>query len=380
MLWYYVWLGSNRCGRDSEQLTPGSGKSKSQKKAQASPTILTARYSRDLDLKHQESSEYKVVAKGVILLSDSENEDTNGVFKTKKLPVEPIDLDDEDAWNYSTSLANSQLQEDDHQISDEEYPELVERARQREKQKELERLNAGKLIAERNHGITKSMSDPDDIFQDSSTQKLLDPVIDILVTSCIDGSKPVIIRRKLSQRLREVRLTWCDRQIIAGQALSSHVQDSIFLTWNGFKLFDFTECAFLGIKIGSNGSLSSSGRGFDERGRLHFEAWTDELFMAHQRRLKLQQEQASREVEEPEVEEVDSSVKLILVARDLESYKMKVRPNTVVEQMIHDFRGARGVPKEKEIALHFDGDKLDPASKIEDTDLGDMDTVEVHIR
>jgi hypothetical protein len=308
-------------------------------------------------------------------LSDSEDE---GVTVKQSVP-DPFSVDDDDDI-YMVPSAKPSPEEEESRLSDEEFPELIQRAREKEKKKELERLNTQKSFAEQNHGTGGRLSAADDVFREPKAPEA-DPVVEILVSSCLEGTKPLMVRRKLTQRLKEVRLSWCDKQVIGGQYLPPEIKASIFLTWNGKRLFDASTCKHLGIKVGSNGKLSSEGKGIDEHGRLHFEAWTEDAFMAYQQQQQLQQERGGREDEPEQEEEVAvERVKLIMKAKDMEPFRMRVKATTLIQKMVDAFCLERNIPEGKDVALYFDGDKLDPASKIEDTELADMDTVEVHIR
>lgn len=48
--------------------------------------------------------------------------------------------------------------------------------------------------------------------------------------------------------------------------------------------------------------------------------------------------------------------------------------------MIWAFRQSRPVPEGKQVFLMFDGDRLDPDTMVQASDIADMDTIEVHIR
>jgi Ubiquitin-2 like Rad60 SUMO-like len=54
--------------------------------------------------------------------------------------------------------------------------------------------------------------------------------------------------------------------------------------------------------------------------------------------------------------------------------------STTIMRMIQAFRTARHVTKDKQVFLQFDGDRLDPEIVVADTELGDMDHVEVYVR
>ena len=44
------------------------------------------------------------------------------------------------------------------------------------------------------------------------------------------------------------------------------------------------------------------------------------------------------------------------------------------------FKQTRGIGPEQEVLLMFDGDRLDVNSRISDTEIGDMDYIDVHIK
>lgn len=262
-------------------------------------------------------------------------------------------------------------------MSDEEFPELVQRARERERQKELERLKAARAFAESNQP-DRGVRPAGDVFEEPNPAES-DRVIDILVTSCIEGTKPLVVRRRLNQRLKEVRLSWCDKQTLHNTPFPPHLVASIFLTWNGKRLFDASTCKHLGMNVGKDGNFSSEGEGFDAQGRLHFEAWTEDLFRAYQNQPQSYQQGDQQEESQPK-EEVAERIKLLLMAKDMESFRMKVKASTTVEKIAHAFRLDKKIPAEKKVSLFFDGDELDPALRVRETELADMDTVEVHIR
>ncbi|GKZ40163.1 hypothetical protein AbraIFM66950_002731, partial [Aspergillus brasiliensis] len=69
-----------------------------------------------------------------------------------------------------------------------------------------------------------------------------EPIVQILITSRIPNTRPLIVRRKMNQSLKDVRLAWCNRQ-----HFNKEMQDSVFLTWKGKRLFDVTTCRSLGV-------------------------------------------------------------------------------------------------------------------------------------
>jgi hypothetical protein len=275
------------------------------------------------------------------------------------------------------------LVKEDLEISDEEFPELVQQARERERLK-AQRLNAAKSFGEPNRTPDGAGMPVDDIFGTGSTSVSdLDPIIDILITSEMEGMKPLMVKRRLSQRLKEVRLSWCDKQMINGAPMGPDIKNTIFLTWRYKEVFDSTTCESLGLKLDGNGKIYSCTNGVNCEGRVHLEAWTRDSFQAYQKKITARQnkEQYQSESDEvPEQSEDVQKIRLVLKAKDLEAFKLVVKPTTSIGKMIVAFRKAKNVPGDKEISLHLDGDELDAESTAAGNEFEDMDSIEVHIR
>lgn len=301
------------------------------------------------------------VKKTYISLSESEEEEA----KPLTAPAQPIVLDDDVIISEPHKPRPVEIE---HDASDEEFPELVHQARERERLKVLQRQNASKSLEERNH--TSSIDD--DIFQTGSAIANIDPIVELLITSQIEGMKPLMIKRKLSQRFKEVRLAWCDSQ----EAMPSHVKDSIFLSWRGKRLYDVTTCKSFNLDIDSQGKISSQGDGVDTHGRIHLEAWTEQVFNAY---LKREQD-GGQEVEVVEEKVAIQKTRIILKSREVGEFKLYVKPSTMIRKVLDAFRQNKELSEKQEVSLHFDGDVLEPDSRIGDYELEDMDTVEVHVR
>lgn len=54
--------------------------------------------------------------------------------------------------------------------------------------------------------------------------------------------------------------------------------------------------------------------------------------------------------------------------------------STFVSKMINAFRTQNEVSSEKEVNLMFDGEKLSPGTTVGDTELSDMDTLDVFVK
>ncbi|KAL3417270.1 hypothetical protein PVAG01_11270 [Phlyctema vagabunda] len=355
-------FGSRRASTHS---SPGSQRSRSatlQLKNEAPSTSLAGRYKTDLQaMKDVPQRKQNPQPTGYISLSDSEED------------VKPTILPAKSA-NASRSSAHPERYQQDHipeLDEDEEFPELAARAREIARQKLLRTTS----------------TDSAELQQ----QTVSDPIVEIFVSSMIEGSKPVMMKRKISQSLKMVRIIWCDKQVIDGRPLDPPTKSSIFLTWRNQRLFDITTCRAMGLRADEHGKLISNGDGFDSDGRLHMEAWNDDLFMDHQRKIEeerrrlteasLPQSEAEPEEEaESEPEQEVRRIKLIVRARDLSDFKTIVKEATLISQLMAAFRNRHSIEDDKEVALYFDGDRLEPDTTCEDADLGDMDVVEAHVR
>ncbi|KAL2072488.1 hypothetical protein VTL71DRAFT_11831 [Oculimacula yallundae] len=339
-----------------------------------SPNSLLARYTKDINARKSDSPKAKTAEKGYISLSDSEEDGASAdeeeiARPPTKLPVryptrQQISLsDDEDDFTIAPRKVRPPPPvEDIAEKSDEEFPELVAAAKERARKLAEQKLAAAAAFSTQNHEDV----DGDDVFS-TGAAKNTEPVIDILVTSHIEGSKPLAVKRKLYAKLREVRWAWCDRQILDGQKLSQETKDSIFLTWKGNKLWDWSDC-------------SGCVENYDD-GKVHLEAWTQDVFEAWKKKGDVKSRGSEHSEEDEIVKEAPvPRTKLFMKSRQFPDYKLIVKPSTTIQKMIDAFRSSNDVPDNQGITLHFDGDKLDPDDKIEDTELGDLDSVEVHIQ
>jgi hypothetical protein len=352
------------------------GESSSQGKSHNSPTRFSARCSRDLNSQKDAATR----AKGCISLLDS---DSDGEAE-KKIMIPggaaapgAISLSDDDVICTSQRNIIQEDEDDEFQLSDEDFPELLQQAREQERAKDQQRLQARE--AKEKDLDRKAMSDGfDDVFDTPKVND--DPIVEILITSKMEGTKPVMVKRKLSQRLKEAKFGWCDKQTDHGQT-QEEFRGSVFLTWKKHKLHDMTTCRSLGVKVGEDGKPSYDAAGMDADGRIHLVAWTSkayEIFLEREAE-KEKREHARANGEEAQMNS-GTKMKLILRPKNQEDFKLLVKPTTLISKLITAFSTARGIDEETTVSLYFDGDKLDPETSIAETELSDRDTVEVHIR
>ncbi|KAI4128113.1 MAG: hypothetical protein LQ338_002898 [Usnochroma carphineum] len=321
--------------------------------------------------------------------------ETEVVAKKKSIPSNIVDLEDEDDAPEAeqddlvevTAVKRTQLrpEEDDFPPSDDEFAELARKAREKARRK---RLEADVLSPPPD---SPPSSRPDDHFratrhihEPTPPPAAPDPVVSILITSRIANTNPLIVNRRVSQRLKDVRVTWCQRQ-----GFTSDFTASVFLTWRGKRLFDVTTCRSLGIGVDSNGNIVMKGQkdilGEEER-QIHMEAMTEEILEDYKRTKRREAEgegelKTEAKEEQPLVpEKKEPQVRIILKAKGHSDFKLIVKPTTKISRIVNAFMSDKKIDNAREVFLSFDGDRLASDSEVGETELNDMDYVDVYVK
>ncbi|CZR50734.1 uncharacterized protein PAC_00608 [Phialocephala subalpina] len=371
----------SRARRQSSHSSPGSRRSRQgsdSHNGQASPTSLSARYNRDTSTPKPQSPK-PPASTGCITLSDSEDDKPTMKLPVRRSPkkqlVTLIDSDDDFPSPKKPIVEPAVVEED--LFSDEEFPELVKAAKERAMKKAEEAARSAKAFGEQNHASNDA---EDDIFETGSANS--DPPVEILISSQMADTIPIRVRRKISQKLAEVRFAWCDRQVFNGEPMSSDMKKEVFLTYKHHTLYDFSTLQGLGLKVDEHGNLVSSTDSISSDGRVHLEAWTKQAYETYQKREAARKQKEEGHSDEPaeQKEPPIKKTKLVLRSKNLPDFKLVVKPSTTVERIADAFRNANDIPDENSVTLHLDGDELDPSDTAEDLDLEDMDALEVHIK
>lgn len=212
----------------------------------------------------------------------------------------------------------------------------------------------------------------------SSRTSLPDPTIQILITSLIPSTKPLLVHRKMSQSLREVRVEWCKRQ-----GLTPELQASVYLTWKGRRLFDVTTCRSLGIRTEFKLDLSGEDHDYGpwpENLRIHMEAVTEDAVLLNRRGSAPSGGSQAPPTPLSPGQDQNEPMKLILRSPGFDDLRIKARPKTLVSKLISAFRDRQGIPANQDVSLLFDGDRLDPDVCLRDHDIADLDMVDVQIK
>ena len=211
---------------------------------------------------------------------------------------------------------------------------------------------------------------------------------EILISSEVPGVKSVIIKITFDKPLRIVRETWIALQTKKGVHIPVDQYDDVVLTWRRKKVYNFTTLLGLGIRPRGDGHLIADSQGRDglssSKSRVHMEAWTPELFQEMEAKAELQRRREAGEIsdeEEARPEELpEVKLRVILKSRELEDVKLTIRPETTAETLVTGFRTQRHLGSEKDVSLWFDGEKLEEHVTMDEAEIVDMDTIEVHVR
>lgn len=158
-----------------------------------------------------------------------------------------------------------------------------------------------------------------------------DPIVQLFVDSPIQGTTSLVVHRKLSQRVKEIREVWCGRQ----QFPPGITSDQIFLIYRMRKIYDVTTCKSLGLQVDEDGSVYATGPEDDEiTDKVHLIAVTEPVFAqmkadkAAGERHELEgdfdadDEQSAAAQAAPQ----ESLIRILLKAKGKSDYKLKVKP------------------------------------------------------
>ncbi|KAF3061233.1 hypothetical protein GL218_03510 [Daldinia childiae] len=222
-----------------------------------------------------------------------------------------------------------------------------------------------------------------------------DPVVQILIHPHLAGVQTLMFRRKLSQKLTVVYQTWIEQQVAKRSLIPRSVLDTMFFTWRGNKVYPHTTLQTLGIKPERDGTLYPSWKedqeGYHGRDKVFFEAWTQELYDEYLEEKEKQRlrdlgeliDEEPEEKQEPEQSQTsqgDQKIRVFFKAKDQQPTKATVRSSTTAAQLIKLYRRLANIMGNKTIELHWDGEVLDSDTTVEEADIGDMDSLEVHIK
>ncbi|KAF3929079.1 hypothetical protein ABW20_dc0105830 [Dactylellina cionopaga] len=239
------------------------------------------------------------------------------------------------------------------------------------------------------------------------TEAFKDVIIQVLIISDIENTKPLVFNRKFSQTLGKVRDTWGHMHHFTEEQM-----DNLVLVWqNETRVFDSTVPRSLGIRFDREGKMyvgegknrrnSFGKREREERAaiqngispgecKIYFHAMWDQDFKDM---LKRREEERAKEDGEWDLSEKDEdeeivtgvtlNVKPILITlrgKHFKEMKLKVKPNMKVSEVIQMIKGERKLDDDTEVGLHFDGDELEEDMTLEDAEIEHEFQIDVVLR
>ncbi|KAI1162223.1 hypothetical protein F5B18DRAFT_625116 [Nemania serpens] len=235
------------------------------------------------------------------------------------------------------------------------------------------------------------------------------PVSIMIAAPGLPDAKPLCCTVRTAQVLQIAFDTFKERQK-AQTAYPHKMISELVFTWRGDRVYHTTKLETLGIRPrSSDGRLhdnTHSGRaapeGYLGSDKVYFEAWTPEDYEENQRKEERERklraigewwdqddtandqgddnggERADAEAKTPQQE--DDRVKVIFRAKDMPPRNVTLRKHSTVAHMIKAFRKLAGLGEDKHVEIRWDGEVLDLETTVKEADIGDMDSVEVHIR
>ncbi|KAI0483376.1 hypothetical protein GGR56DRAFT_624135 [Xylariaceae sp. FL0804] len=232
--------------------------------------------------------------------------------------------------------------------------------------------------------------------------------------------RPQMYRVKLRQQLRVAFDTWQHQLRGLTHAPDAVVNDVVF-TWRRNQVYATSSLATLGIRSDRDGAVvprwkpvdgeRAGSDGFASHTRVYFEAWTRDAYedLMRERERARQRRELYGDIDEDDDDddhnddggdgggnEGDANTqhaddaptgapenercRIILKPKDLPPQRIRVKPDTCVAHMIRVFRRMARLPPDKTIELHWDGERLAPETTIQEADIEDMETIEVHIK
>lgn len=216
------------------------------------------------------------------------------------------------------------------------------------------------------------------------------PIAQLFIASNLPDTAPLMVKVRIDSTLEKPREAWCLRQ-----GFTPEMTRNVFFTWKETRLYDSTTIRRLGMKVDIHGNVSLEGDDshiYDEDNlpKVHVEAWTEELLAQHKRERAAEAEAARKAVRRsptiqereptPEPTPAAQKYRLILKAKGMEDVKIQANPDTTFERLADAFRTSRNIPKTQPVTLMFDGDRLSPMDTVQDTELEDLDAIDVMLK
>lgn len=223
----------------------------------------------------------------------------------------------------------------------------------------------------------------------------LDAIVKVLITSRMPDTKPVMFKRKMGQNMKLVLDTWVAQQRNQeGIEIPDNIEDTLFLTWKGNKVYSHSTVASLGVQLDTDGHIKGNvGEGYS-RGNLHLEVWTEEAYADYLHDKELQRartlgllddedDKPAVELEPtPPPEKKKKGIKVVLKAKNFEPLTTTGKAEHPISLLVDEFCKHRGIADQSSVSIYLDGEKLDNYSLLGNADIDpdEVNQLEVHVR
>ncbi|CAI6341574.1 unnamed protein product [Periconia digitata] len=349
--------GSSQCQTGSNLRSPAP---QSPVRSKSPLDTLATRYESFTRSSNISSSKSSQQQSNTITLDDSDGEDSSQVYSQR--PFSPT---------RSTMPIHTVPSASPSDIEEGEDPALVEL-----------RSKARARAAERAARASKTSETPEK--QDEQAQS---PAVQLLMTSEIPNTVPLIVKVRLNTTLERPRTAWCQRQ-----GFTPAQSRDVFITFKMREIYDTTKIERLDLTHVGNGTVRMKGDEtyYDETNlaRPQVQLWTRELFEEYKKREaeeaaagKACEQLSSLEQPEPEPEpEQVPQIHLHLRAKNKTIWKIIVKPDTTISHLMDGYKQSRDIPAEQPITLMIDDERLKPMDVISDYEIEDNDTIDVYLK
>ncbi|KAF2733732.1 hypothetical protein EJ04DRAFT_266879 [Polyplosphaeria fusca] len=304
--------------------------------------------------------------------------DSGSPVTGRSMPIELSDSDlDSDVASMSLAkksrppiLSNDAPPPSDdlEEIEDPRFAELAARARARQ--------------------ITKGSSSESKIDSHSSVT----PVVQLLIESMVPNAADILVKIRINDSLGKPLAAWCK-----ARGFDKQMADSVFLTWKGNKLLNTTTVQRLGVSVNPKDPSILHVQGDSniytdkDPPKIHLRAFTHETYRQWKREQAAEEEEQQRrkasfaapnedEDPSPPPEPEPQKIRVKLKAKGKDEFGLSVNPDTLFCHVASAYKKKHRIPEEQPVSLFFDGARLKPMESIADSEIEDMDTIEVHFK
>lgn len=265
----------------------------------------------------------------IIDLDDDDDDAPNSPTQQTPKPLEQS-CDDDVQMTSVTPQRNPQVIDEEDLPSDEELAELARKAREKARRRRLgledipAPTNASTELTSK--GFTPSNSRRQ--AKSPTPPPPEEPAVSLLITSKLPGTDAVIIKRRLNQRLRDVRIAWCSRQ-----GYEDAETARMILTFRNRRVFDLNTPKSLGIGVDEFGNVVTEGQsdvlGEADR-KIHMEVVTEEMYEEILKEEEKKRKAGQEDVEEDqpalsEKPKPERQTRIILRAKGVSEFKLLVK-------------------------------------------------------